>query len=208
MPYEPNEMYDYDHDFFNEPSEFEQKVDELKETLMDSVKDEHKQEIARLQKENGELRLVKSQLENMKLEHRQKLHELDLQKRDLERVVRKERLDTLMADFKLEMWVPEPNYKMGDKCDKCDDSRKVHYTTPLGREASEDCDCAKRITYFEPQSYVVFSFSTHNDGQELRVWYRRRFPDDDYYQSDNSYAPNAIYNGETFEEFRVKSANE
>ncbi|MFC7559933.1 hypothetical protein ACFQY3_14770 [Paenibacillus farraposensis] len=165
MPYKPNQIYDFDHDFWDEPSEFEQQVDEWKEALMNSMKEGHKQEIARLQKENGELRLVKSQLENMKLEHRQKLHELDLQKQDLERKVRRERLDTLMEDFILELWVPESDYKLGEKCDKCDDNRRFHYKTPMGRDDSETCGCAVKIPYYKPELYTVYSFGMKDDGK-------------------------------------------
>ncbi|MGG1618282.1 hypothetical protein [Paenibacillus sp. NRS-1781] len=200
-------MIDYD-DFYGEPSEFEQKWNELKGQLMDSVKDEHKQEVARLRKENAELREVKSNLDETKHEHNQKLHELDLQKRDLERVVRKERLDQLMGDFKLELWVPESDYKLGEKCDKCDDNRRFHYKTPMGRNDSETCGCAVKIPYYKPELYTVYSFGTYDNGSKLRPWYRKKYRDQDYYESDSSYAAEAIYEGETFEEFRKKSEDE
>lgn len=37
-------MYEYD-DFYDEPSEFEQQVDEFKQSLMNAVKDEFKTEM-------------------------------------------------------------------------------------------------------------------------------------------------------------------
>ncbi|MGG4504081.1 hypothetical protein [Paenibacillus polymyxa] len=175
---------------------------------MNAMKDEHKQEIARLRKENAELQLVKSQLQTMKIEHRQKMHEFDMQKQDLERKVRRERLDTLMEDFIVELWVPESDYKLGEKCEKCDDNRRFHYKTPMGRDNSETCGCAVKIPYYKPELYTVYSFGTKDDGKKLRPWYRKKYRDQDYYESDSSYAADAIYNGETFEEFRVKSANE
>lgn len=56
----------YDNDFYNEPSEFEEQIDQLKESLMNAVRDEHKAEVERLRKENAELQEVKRAFETIK----------------------------------------------------------------------------------------------------------------------------------------------
>ena len=50
--------YDYD-DYWREPSEFEQQVEEFKDALRNSVKDEIKEKIASLEKELAELKEFK-----------------------------------------------------------------------------------------------------------------------------------------------------
>ena len=49
-----NMYYDYD-DYWGDPSEFEQQVEEFKDALRNSVKDEIKEKIASLEKELAEL---------------------------------------------------------------------------------------------------------------------------------------------------------
>ena len=60
-------MNDYD-DFYSEPIDFEMQVDEFKSSLMASVKDEYKAEMARLRKENAELKPVKERMREIEFE--------------------------------------------------------------------------------------------------------------------------------------------
>ena len=50
--------YYYD-DFYNEPSEFDEKMEELKESLAGAVKSEFLEEMERLKKENKKLQGIK-----------------------------------------------------------------------------------------------------------------------------------------------------
>ena len=85
-------MYEWDDEFYNEPSEFDMQVDQFKQTLMNMVKDEYKEEMFRLAKENEELQQVKADFDQIKQSYQQKERELERVKVGLKNEVRRERL--------------------------------------------------------------------------------------------------------------------
>ncbi|OMD19984.1 hypothetical protein BJP48_31500 [Paenibacillus odorifer] len=190
----------YDNDFYNEPSEFEQQVDELKESLSNAVKDEFKAEMERLRKEIAELQGVKKDLAQIKRDYDQKAQQLELERSVVRQEIRRERLSSLMKDFEVILYTPNSNRKSGPKCDKCDKSRKIPYKTPLGKSVTEDCDCNNNITYFEPRENVCSSFSS-SDG-EFRAWYKPYDSTEDYFTYDSSDLAKFIYSGEKFEDLK------
>ncbi|CAH1054073.1 hypothetical protein [Paenibacillus pseudetheri] len=142
----------FDDDFYREPSEFEEQIDQFKESLMNAVKDEHKAEIERLRKENAELQEIKQNLETIKRDYNQKVVELDMQKRNLKNEVRRERLLELMGDLKVELFTARKNWKSGPKCEKCDERRKINFLSPSGKKLSEDCGCNNNISFYKPNN--------------------------------------------------------
>ncbi len=56
----------YEEDFYEEPSEFDNAMDEFKASLMKSVKEEYVSEMERLRAENLELQSVKTYFEKIK----------------------------------------------------------------------------------------------------------------------------------------------
>jgi len=194
-------MIEWD-DFYNEPSEFEQQVDELKDSLMGAVKKEFVEEMDRLKKENAELQGVRQNLDQIKREYNQKVVELDMQKQNLKSEVRRERLVELMGDFKAELYRAYSNRKDGPKCNKCDEARNIYYKSPLGKQLVETCDCKNRIVYYEPKPHICSSFELRNG--KFMAWYKP------YSHSTNadgmefefvgsSNVPNKIYSGEDYE---------
>lgn len=160
----------YDEGYYYEPSEFEQQIDEFKESLMKAVKDEHKEEIERLRTENAELQEVKRNFESIKRDYNQKVSELGIQKNNMKNEVRRERLLELMGDFKAELFSPRRNRKSGPKCNKCDDTRNIPFLSPSGREMKEECVCKNNIIFFEPQTSICSSFAVRNG--EFIAWYK------------------------------------
>ena len=65
-----------DFDDYYEPSEFEQQVEEFKDSLRHSVKQETQELIERLRKENEELRSVRDNWEEVKRSYEKKQREL------------------------------------------------------------------------------------------------------------------------------------
>lgn len=193
-------MYDYD-DFYNEPSEFEMQVEEFKSSLMSSIKDEYKAEMARLRKENSELQEVKRNFDQIKRDFNQKTVELDMAKQDLRRELRKERLTDLLKDFEVLLYRPTYHYEHGPKCDKCDDNRQVHYKTPSGRDAREECGCKKGYRVFKPEEFICKSFA--NRSGKFIAWYTENSNDEDSF-GIYSNTPQFIYAGEDFENINLK----
>ncbi|WMT42816.1 hypothetical protein RE628_11315 [Paenibacillus sp. D2_2] len=189
----------YDYDFYNEPNEFEQQVDEFKESLMNSVRDDYKAKMDKLRKENAELQEVKKNFEAIKRDFNQKVLELDMQKRTLKNDVRRERLLELMGDFKVELFRVNYDWKSGPKCDKCDEARNIYYKSPLGNQKVEQCDCKNNIKYYYPRPHICSSFELRNG--KFVAWYKPYCEADgmEFETIGSSSVPRFIYKGEDFE---------
>jgi hypothetical protein len=163
-------MFDYDEEFYHEPSEFDEKVEEFKETLMDSVKVEFKEEMDRLRKENDELQETKKKMKEIERDYENKKRDLQYERQNLETKIRKEKLSSLMKDFEVQLYTVGSKHYKKPKCDKCDENRRIHYTTPLGNKTYESCDCSGTIGVYEviPTTLVEFSIRS---GKSY-VWYQ------------------------------------
>lgn len=162
----------YDDDFYYEPSEFDLKVEEFKESLLKSVKENFLSEMERLKKENEELQEVKENFESIQRDYEYKKHQLEAEHRDLKRKVRRERLDELMSDFQVVMYRADYNLESLPKCSNCDDKRRIYYKTPLGKETYESCDCAERKRVYFPKENTCYEFRINRDNDELLAWYK------------------------------------
>jgi len=177
-------------DFFYEPSEFEMQIDEFKQSLLESVRDEYKAEMERLRKENSELQDIKKDFKNIQDEYARKCRELEYERDRMERKVRSERLNTLLEGFQTSLYRADWTYEYPPKCDKCDENRRISYTTPLGREATENCTCKVSTKTYYPLEYVLYDISLYRDGSQLRGYYepkdvdriRRTVDEKDIYQ--------------------------
>lgn len=160
----------FENDFYDEPSEFDAQVVEFKQNLMKSVKEEFIAEMEALKKENEELQNIKANFKAIEKDYENKKRQLESEYQTLKNNVRRERLNQLMKDFQVELFTVASKSKTGPKCDKCDDKRKIHYTTPLGRETCESCDCDIRIHTYEPIETIMSEFSIRNG--EGYAWYK------------------------------------
>ena len=164
------EYYEGPEDFYNEPSEFEQQVDELKESLMKSVKKDYLDEMERLKKENAELQEVKKKMKDIESEHKDELYKLQRERQDLEYKVRKERISSLIGET--EYFTAAYRSKQKPKCEKCDDYRRLPYKTPSGKDAYEYCECNESSHIYEPIPILLSSIGLR-DGKAW-AWYKVR----------------------------------
>lgn len=196
----------YEDDFYQEPSEFEIKMDEFKESLLNSVKEEFQTEMERLRKENNELQSVKKNLEGIKRDYENKKRELDIERSDLHYKVRKERLVDLLKDHKTILYKASANKVMPPKCDKCNSNRRIEYITPLGRTAKEDCLCSEGKYVYSPVEYVRYEFRLNRDNNGTTAWYRQYSNGEDGLTYDSSIHAESIYSPEMkFEELKKYS---
>jgi len=198
--------YDYD-DYFREPSEFEMQVEEFKESLRNAVKDEIKEKIESLEKELAELKEFKDEKNKFIQEYEAKIREIkceaDKVKREAkesEEKWKKARLHQLLGDYLTIGWKAESSWEYGEKCDKCDDNRKIHFASPQGKEYTEDCQCAKRYYKYFPKETSLFKIYVRKknfryDDKGETDFYNRYYTvedkdDDDYYRCD---CANSVY---------------
>lgn len=162
----------FENDFYDEPSEFDIQVNEFKQSLMKSVKEEFISEMDRLKKENEELQDVKTNFGAIKRDFENKKRQLESEYQTLKGNVRRERLSQLMQDLSVELYTVASTSKSKPKCDKCDEKRRLYYKTPSGKETYEMCECNDRISVYEPIPTILNSFSIRDGKGD--AWYRVR----------------------------------
>lgn len=141
---------------YYEPSEFEQEMECLKQSIRDNVRKEIREEIDRLRAENAELREVKENWQKIKREHDQTLRDLRIAKENAEREAKKAKAKDILAELAVIGYRPSVKHEVGPKCDKCDQYRYRHFISPLGREMKEECTCRKvKRVYLPTESKLV-----------------------------------------------------
>ena len=188
-----NKKMNYDdEEFYNELNEFELQISEFKQSLLNSVKDEYKKEMETLRKENEKLQDVKKNWESLKREHNNKMRELENEKRNLELKMKRARLDTLLEGvYKFVYYRPSKKYEKLPKCNKCDNYRKVEFTSPLGRKMKEECECNKSIISYVCEPFWVCEFRETSQ-RELIIWFKPYNDDDNGYTYSSSVVADEI----------------
>lgn len=173
--------------------EFDDQVEEFKQALRSMVAKDVNDELVRLRKENTEM---KGKLHNMsRLEMELTLAKsryessIERAKLDAQRAVQRQSVKVIADILNKPKFCVEAQSDIGPKCDLCDDDRRRLYTTPLGKQQSEMCDC-RTFT----QSFRVVEFSVHSASKrsgQWKAWYKiipmDRRNDDDYYYESSKY---------------------
>lgn len=163
---------------YYEPSEFEKEIQNLKQSIRDSVKKEIKDEMDRLRAENAELREVKENWEEMKKEHEKAVRDLRLAKEDSEWLAKRTRAKDILAELAVIGYRLSAKYETGPKCDKCDQYGYRHFISPLGREMKEECTCKKAKKVLSPCEVMLIDFFV---GEKVSgVYYEREKDSEDY----------------------------
>ena len=127
---------------YYEPTEIEEKIEELKELIVNEAKNEvssHvkylESKVSEMQKKCDEYDTLKKQYEVLEEKHKEEIEKL---KNDL--------IENIMGDLVKPLYVVRKKIiGMAPKCDKCDADRKLWYTTPRGKREYEYCECKKDI---------------------------------------------------------------
>ena len=200
----------WDYEDFYEPSEFDELVEEFKDGLRKSVKEEFQQELEKLKKENEQLREVKANWNKLQAEYENKNRELECKIYECKSNAARMRLEELFehCDMSMILFKPGSNSVYLPKCSRCDDERYIHYKTPSGKDAKELCDCARSYIKFKPTAYYCTEFRMNRRTDDknkypLMMWYKRyRDYGSDYggYEFDTSSICRFVFNGESFDE--------
>ncbi|QSF42685.1 hypothetical protein [Paenibacillus tianjinensis] len=196
----------YDEEFYREPSEFEEQIDALKESLMNAIKDEHKAELDKLRKENAELEVIKRDFAQIKEDYRAKERGLELKMKEAQTEARRTRLSALLESFGVTLFQAKRTSILGSKCDKCDDNRQIHYSTPSGKPAQEYCECRVYSILYVPEERICCEFKIERGGQKMKAWYDvmpSKHDDEDYGSYRSSTHLDALYeDGMSFEKLK------
>ena len=137
--------FDFD-DFYNEPC-FDERFEEIKNNLRQTVKKEILDEVEKLKKENEELKVIKNNFDDevnkVRREYNRKAWELECKyQEDLEKV-KKAPLNELIELCSKTYYDFSKNFDYVPKCDKCNEDRKIVFIDPYNRKHSFDCVCNK-----------------------------------------------------------------
>lgn len=192
---------DYDEEQYYEPSAYEEIVMEyqrkMKEVLLGTIK----VEIENIKEENARLKKANKILLDEQSDIRNKEHQLKIQKADLMRQVKRERLSQLMSDFQVVMYKVQKTYPKIPKCNKCDDNRQVTFTSPSGKQMKESCSCNRGKKTYVPAEYICTEFKVNRDDNAMLMWFKENHEKDyDWYGYNGSDLAKSIYKGEMFEE--------
>jgi hypothetical protein len=183
-------MY-HDDEFFYEPSEFDQQVNEFKLALMNSVKDEFKTEMERLRNENEELQRVKRDWESIQKEYANKHRQLEYDKSQLERTVRWAKLGELMKELNVTLYKAVVSYTEKPKCSKCNEKRQIEFTSPSGKLMGENCECATKNKNYVPEGNIMSEMRSR-DGK-ITAWYKNYRDSDEGLTLSTSTVVSKIY---------------
>lgn len=193
----------YDEDFYCEPSEFEEQMDEFKESLAKSVKAEFLEEMEKLKKENKNLQGIKANFEQVKRDYERKQQECERVMREAEARAKRMRVRELMENYEIFLWGVTWEYLYGPKCDKCNKNRDIEITLPSGKVVTDDCECSKnRAKVMMPRRMVLYELADRNS--KIVAWYTSCGKEDDrYYKLDcasSVVSKNIIEPGTSFDE--------
>jgi hypothetical protein len=155
---------------FYEPSEFDEKIDDLKFTLKQSIKKEFFDRMELLEKENAELQSVKNRMDEIEYEHMRFQHSMEQKIKEAQANVRKERLIELLGENMTVAWGVNNVGAERPKCDKCDEQRRINFKSPQGNNCSEYCDCSIKDYIYIPEEYKLIKIEV--EGIDIPYYYR------------------------------------
>lgn len=140
MEYE--DFYDEEYDYFDST------ITDLKEQLKKEVKQEIQDKIKTLEKENAELKDVKENWEEIKREYENKINQIEREKQDvldnaktrIYNATLKELFDN--CEYFSKIYKVDTKYIPQEKCNKCDEDRKLTIKDCYEREHKVSCKCS------------------------------------------------------------------
>lgn len=158
---------DYDDDIdepFFENDDCTDTLNQLKVEIEQSVKQEIKEELAYLRKENEELKDIKKKFDVIKTEYDKKQREMDETIKNTEQKFAKIKLNELMKLFAFEAWGIGSNYVYLPKCNKCDGYRNVKVQLPSGNMVKDACTvCGKQKERYYPERNTLHKITDRYD---------------------------------------------
>lgn len=157
-------MYYYD-DYYDEPNEFEEKIEEFKGVLVKAVKKEHQEEIARLREENQKLLSTQDEMKKAKQEYESKKRDYEYKIKDAMENAKKEYFNTNIKDVvesvteKQILYYARQGSKYVPKCNLCDDDRKLTATFANGKTTSMSCQCNRTDDIYRPEKAEIVTLT-------------------------------------------------
>ena len=188
---------------FPEPSTGDIVFEEIKKVLLGTLKEEIKQELEALRKENEELRPFKEDRDRLQ-------RELDTLRSDCNRRIREadtnaenRMFEALLGEHMIQAWKVGKDYILPPKCEKCDDQRKLHFISPRGKAMTEPCECSQSEVVYSPKPALLARFRVKPDAIA-----KNQFRDDSFCNKPLHYWYTTEYSTLDDAEFRISDCSE
>lgn len=171
-------------DYYENTSPFDEEMERIKDHLREGVAKEIKKELEDLRAQNNDMAARLANLgtleraaEDARRGYEQKLHNAKVVARN---EVQKEGLRKLLELLREARYRVCVVWDTLPKCGKCDEERRLHYTTPRGKETYEMCECAEKTQRWDVEEMLVHEVARRSSG--LLTWWHptSRYSDDDY----------------------------
>ena len=166
--------YDYDEPYY-EPSEYDEKVEEFKQTLRESVKEEIQKELKNLRESNTKMSERLQSLDKLtrEAEIAKSRYEREIvsAKKTARVEVQRESAEALLRVLSAPAYRIRSTTKLHEQCNECDEGRKVHYKSPRGKDKVEECECSENsYRYYEVDEMVAWTAARRN--RKIMVWHK------------------------------------
>lgn len=200
---------DYE-DFYYEPSESDVAINELKKHLRNEVKNEIISELEYLKKENQELQDIKNNKDKYEKEYKNKLLELEQDYKEKERTLYKRPIQDLLEIIQEEYYYVSYDMLEKEKCNKCNDDRKIELIDAYKRKHYVNCVCSERYKsdWLVKTKYIGVITEISKRENKLKMWVSFSYSKcscerDGYYVSGIYFDKNSIIYD--FDEFIIKN---
>ena len=190
-------------EYFDDFEEFDVMMNEFKHSIIKNVTEDIQKKIDRLESENKELKYRLSHLTELEKAANDKMHEADLLIRNSKTEAARQRVIDLTSNIGLDAWAAKYEYKyIKEKCDKCDENRKIHFKSPSGNALIEDCECAKTRCVYTPEPVKLGKLYFDNGLKEACFYFVKdnsNYSDEAYLIGTGEHYFYIRYNGGPFE---------
>lgn len=183
--------------YFNEDDFYDESVNSELNEFIENIKTKAKKEfidrLNELEKENEELRDIKTnynaKIEELERDYNNKKFQLEKEYKNKEYNLYRRPIEEIFPFVSKTYYSTTAKADYVPKCDKCDENRQFVYIDPLNREHKFDCTCNKKVFsgfgVKEKQVQFIKEISIINGKPCLWVDFNiRRFHDDSYISGD------------------------
>ena len=157
-----------DHSDCQEPSEFDEAIEGFKDLLYKQVAQEVQDELTALRKSNRELSEQAKELPKLVQEARTAKIEYEAAKRNAEYEASQKSINGLLSLMATPKFAVRSTWMKGPKCGKCNEDRYLPYTTPLGKEQNEPCECNVSSQHYVVQEHMAYSIGKDRYGVNVQ----------------------------------------
>lgn len=158
--------YDYYGDEpYYEPTPADEIFFEAKQKLEDCLKESVKYKLSSTIEENKRLKEENEKMRERVRNIEWKEKNIEQREKDMECNVLRKKFSEMLKPLeeRSQIYRVDYSYKMGEKCDKCNENRKLPYTTPRGKLAYEDCACSKSYKVWSVEKADIIRLSLYKD---------------------------------------------